>query len=510
MSAFLGSLIRESVLLGSKIRPAPLSPVAQQQRELRRLLRKARHTDFGRYYGFEDLLWAEHPGAVFQRRVPVYDYNMMYRQWWRKAHQEDMPDVCWPGHTPYYALSSGTSEASTKYIPLTEDMLRMMRKGARRLFFNLPAFKIPTVNYTKQMLLVGSCTQPKPEGRHLVGDLSGLMGLNRPLWMERAYRPGKHITNLPDWQARMDAVAMEAPKWDIGFSVSNPMWFRLMLERITAQHGLRHIHEIWPDFSVLIHGGVFFEPYRPGLEALFGLPVQYIDSYMASEGLFAWQTRPDTRAMRLLTDAGIFFEFVPFNAAYFDENGDLKMPFPESVALDGVREGEDYALVISTCAGAWRYLLGDTLRFTDLERFEFHLTGRTKQYLSACGEHLSVDNLNAAVQTVQTQMALPLGEFSVGAVQEGHRWIHEWFVACDVPGIDAASVAGALDAELIRLNDDYAVERQYALKTVRVTLVKPGFFTNWLVQRGKYNGQAKIPRVLSPAQVADLKKWAAE
>lgn len=496
MSLFLGSIIRESARIGSTVEKNLRAPRLQQQAVLRRLLRIARHTAFGRYYGFGDLLWAEHLGDAFQRRVPAHDYNALYKQWWIKAHQEDRPDVCWPGQTPYFALSSGTSEAATKYIPLTEDMLRMMKQGSRRMFYNLREFEIPAATYAKQMLLVGSCTQPKQEGRHLTGDLSGLLGMNRPLWMERAYRPGKHITDLPDWNERIEYIAREAPKWDIGFSVSNPMWLQIILERILEKHGLQHIHEIWPHFSVLVHGGVFFEPYRPGLEQMFGRPVQFIDSYMASEGLFAWQTRRESRSMRLVTDGGIYYEFVPFNSENFNENGDLIDQYPQALGLNEVKEGVNYALLLSTCAGAWRYLLGDTLQFTDLERCEIRLTGRTKQYLSACGEHLSIDNLNAAVQAVQTRCGVNIGEFTVGAVQEGTRWAHQWFISCDHPDVSAQQLAKALDAELCRLNDDYAVERQHALTEVRVKLVPPAFFMDWLAQRGKLNGQAKIPRVI--------------
>lgn len=345
---------------------------------------------------------------------------------------------------------------------------------------------------------------PKREGLHWYGDLSGIIGLNRPLWMERYYKPGRHITDLPEWSDRIERIAEEAPSWNIGFAVSNPMWMQMILERIIEKHGLNHIHEMWPNFEVLVHGGVFFEPYRPVFEQLLGRPMQYVDSYMASEGFFSYQNRPETRSMRLLTDCGVFFEFVPFNEKNFDDNGDLRSQYPESCTLDEVREGEHYAILISTNAGAWRYLLGDTISFTDLERCEFKLTGRTKQFLSVCGEHLSIDNLNAAVHHADKVLNAGVREFTVAGVREGSFWAHQWYISVENQAVTPEAFATAVDQELCRLNDDYAVERVYALREVRVQLLPNETFLGWLEKRGKLNGQAKIPRVIKGAQLEEF------
>ncbi|MBL7781266.1 MAG: GH3 auxin-responsive promoter family protein [Saprospiraceae bacterium] len=505
--SIIGSLIRQGTRLGAIAERKRLSPVEQQHVQLFRLLNKARNTAYGRFYGFQEALYAPDMYTAFRRQAPATDYQGMYDRWWSQAHQHDMPDICWPGQVPYFALSSGTSQSSTKYLPLTEDMIRGMKRGSRRLFFNMRRFGIPDRQYTKQMLMVGSCTRPVREGQHWTGDLSGILGLNRPLWLEPYYRPGRLITDLPEWSERIERIATEAPGWDIGFAVSNPMWLQLILERILEKHRLQNIHEIWPDFSVFVHGGVFFEPYQANFEQLLGRPVQYINSYMASEGFFACQNQPGKNTMQLLTDCGVFYEFVPFNAENFDENGDLRSTQPVTLTLDQVQPHENYALLISTSAGAWRYLLGDTLRFTDTERCQVQLTGRTKQYLSVCGEHLSIDNLNEAVRRADARLSAGVREFTVAGVSLGSKWAHQWYVSVENKSVTSEAFAQAVDQELCILNDDYAIERKYALQEVRVRLLSNEIFLKWLEQRGKLNGQAKIPRVLKAAQLNDFEQF---
>ncbi len=502
--SIIGSLIRQGTRLGAIAGRPRLTPAEQQQIQLFELLHKARNTAFGRYYGFQEALYAPNTMQAFRRQVPATDYQGMYDRWWSQAHLNDLPNICWPGQIPYFALSSGTSQSSTKYLPITEDLLHGMKRGSRRLFFDMSRFGIPNSQYTKQMLMVGSCTRPAREGQHWTGDLSGIIGLNRPLWMERYYRPGRDITNLPDWSDRIERIAAEAPGWNIGFAVSNPMWLQLILERIIEQHGLEHIHQIWPDFSIFVHGGVFFEPYRASFEQLLGRPMQYVNSYMASEGFFAYQNQPGERSMQLLTDCGVYYEFIPFNEQNFDENGDLRSTQPVSLNLDEVRCGENYALLISTSAGTWRYLLGDTLQFTDAEQCLVQLTGRTKQYLSVCGEHLSIDNLNEAVRRTDLKLQAGMREFAVAGVKDGSKWAHQWYVSMENRQVTPEQFAQSVDEELCRLNDDYAIERKYALCDIRVRVVANEVFLKWLDQKGKLNGQAKIPRVLKSGQLADF------
>lgn len=508
MSYIIGSIIQQSAKLGALVAKPRQSPIELQEEQLRDLLWQARHTEFGREYRFKDLLKEDDVQRAFKQTVPAMSYQTLYNRWWSRSHLDDEPDVCWPGVVPYFALSSGTSQSSTKYIPLTEDLLRGMKRGSRRLFFDIAKnYDLSPEHWTKQMLMVGSCTQQKRVGYHWEGDLSGIMGMNRPRVMERSYRPGRHITDLPEWGDRIERIAEEAPDWDIGFSVSNPMWLQLILEKIIEKHKLAHINEIWPSFNVYIHGGVPIEPYKPTLEPLFNQPIKYLDSYGASEGFLAYQEHPDNRSMKLLPDCGIYFEFVPFDEDNFDENGELRTDQPRSLSLAEVETGVHYALLLCTVAGAWRYLLGDTVQFTDMEKAELRITGRTKQFLSACGEHVSIDNLCDAVKAVDERLKAGIGEFAVTSRRKGSFWAHHWYIAAENKSLSAEVLANALDEELCRLNDDYAVERRYALRNVSAELLPNQLFLDWLGQKGKLNGQAKIPRVLKGAQLEDFEAF---
>jgi hypothetical protein len=497
----IGKIIQKSLkIVNTPDQPNP-KMVSEQHETLRSLLTTARRTAFGRHHSFDQILRSDSLLESFQNNVPIAEYDDFYRQWWRFAHADEA-DVTWPGKIPYFALSSGTSGAASKYIPVTQAMLSQMKKGSRRMFFDLSKYDLPEHQFKKQMLMVGSCTSLTQCGQHLEGDLSGIIGLNRPLWLSKYYRPGRAITDLPEWHSRIAAITEEAPLWDIGFVVGNPAWVQMIFESIIHQYGLRDIHDIWPNLAVYAHGGVFFEPYQHHFEQLLGKKIHYIDSYMASEGFFAYQNRPGSRHLRLLPDCGIFFEFLPFTDYNFDENGTLR-PHARAVGFSQVEEGKNYALVLSTCAGAWRYLLGDTVAFTDVSRAEFRLTGRTKQFLSICGEHLSVDNLNEAVCRVDKKLDAGVIEFTVAGVPFNNQWAHRWFVSLKNPAISPTLFADMVDAELCRLNDDYAIERRYALREVTAELLSASVFYQWLEQRGKLNGQAKIPRVLKGEQLSD-------
>lgn len=505
----LGAFIKKAAQVGALIDRVKYDAPRLQKKQLIKLLTRAEHTEFGRRYHFSQILRSANPEQAFKDNTPAFDYNQLFEKWWSKS-LEDYPDICWPGVIPYYALSSGTSQATSKYIPVTHDMLRDMGRGSRRMFCGITKFQLPAKQFSRQMLMIGSCTAPNVQGRHYVGDLSGIIGLNRPLWLEAYYRPGRHISDLPEWNDRIERIAQEAPQWNIGFSVANPMWLQLVLERIIETHQLKSIHEIWPDFSVFVHGGVFAEPYKPGLKAMFSKPVQFVDSYMASEGFFSYQTRPDSQGMRLLPDCGVYFELVPFNETNFDDNGDLRSDSPQTLSIEQAEEGVHYAILISTSSGAWRYLLGDTILFTDKQRFEIRVAGRTKHYLSACGEHLSVDNMMQAVEEVEREIGIGIREFTVSAKSVDKRWMHQWYISADDTSFPDDRLAAMLDAALCRLNDDYAIERRYALKEIRTTLAPHHLFHQWLEGRGRLNGQAKIPRVLKGEQLKNFEDFLAE
>lgn len=279
------------------------------------------------------------------------------------------------------------------------------------------------------------------------------------------------------------------------------------MEQIIERYKLNTIHDIWPNLAFFVHGGVSFEPYKKRFEKLLAKPLTYIETYLASEGFIAYQDRQFAKGMRLVTNEHIFLEFVPFDDVNFDHEGDM-VEQPEALMIHEVEEGRDYAILLSTSAGAWRYLIGDTVRFVDKERSEIIITGRTKHFLSLVGEHLSVDNMTKAVQLASEQMNISIPEFTVAGVPDGSFFAHEWFVACD-DNVDATRLSAEIDNHLKVLNDDYAVERQSALKNVRVNVLPESKFMEYMFKKGKVGGQHKFPRVLNGKMYDEWKKFLA-
>jgi len=296
-----------------------------------------------------------------------------------------------------------------------------------------------------------------------------------------------------------------APQWDIGFLVGVPGWIQLCMEKIIERYNLNNIHEIWPNLGFFVHGGVSFDPYRKGFEKLLGKPITYIETYLASEGFIAYQDLQNAKGMRLVTNQHIFLEFVPFDNKNFDADGNL-IPNPEVYMIHEVEEGKDYALLLSTSAGAWRYLIGDTVRFVDKERCEIIITGRTKHFLSLVGEHLSVDNMNKAVQLATEEMNLSIPEFTVAGVPHGLFFAHQWWLACN-DTVDESLLREKIDQRLKELNDDYAVERESALKDVYVKVLPEQKFMEFMRLKGKIGGQHKFPRVLKGKMLLDWQKF---
>ena len=248
--------------------------------------------------------------------------------------------------------------------------------------------------------------------------------------------------------------------------VGVPAWIQILLERIIEYHKVEHIHEIWPNLRVYVHGGVSLDPYRKGFEKLLGRPIYYIETYLASEGFIAYQAFPKRRSMRLVLNNGIFYEFVPFDEKNFNALGEISAD-AETLQIDEVEEGKEYALILSSCAGAWRYLIGDVIKFVSIEESEIVITGRTKHFLSLCGEHLSVDNMNKAIELVSNEMNIDVKEFTVAGIPYGNLFAHQWYLGTDRV-VDKKLLKERLDFYLKALNDDYAVERSAALKEIFV------------------------------------------
>jgi hypothetical protein len=477
----------------------------EQDRVLKKLIRKAKSTSFGRNYQFEALLNENNIAAAFATSVPTFNYNRIYKEWWSKSINGES-DVCWPGKIQYYALSSGTSEAASKYIPITKELLAGNKNIMVRQLLTLMHYKnIPYSSIAKGWLTIGGSTDLQKGNGYYAGDLSGITAKKAPLWFRPFYKPGKKIAKEKDWHKKLEEIVEKAPSWDIGFVIGVPAWVQMCFEMIIERYKLNNIHEMWPNLAFYGHGGMSFEPYKIGFERLIGKPLTYIETYLASEGFLAYQDHQDAIGMRLVTDEHIFFEFVPFNEKNFDDLGELKENI-STYCIDEVEEGIDYAILITTMGGAWRYLIGDTVKFIDKETAQIIITGRTKHFLSLVGEHLSVDNMNKAIDIVSTQFNISIPEYTVTGVPFGSFFAHKWYVACN-DTIDTAVLADAIDKALCSLNDDYAIERNSALKDISVQVLKEEVIRGFMESKGKLGGQHKFPRVLKGAMLEAFIKF---
>ncbi|MES2618152.1 MAG: GH3 auxin-responsive promoter family protein [Bacteroidota bacterium] len=475
----------------------------QQVRTLKKLLIKSEMTDYGKKYGFSKIIGAKTIYRTYQQLVPITDYSKMH-DWWQKAYN-GAENVTWPGKIEFFALSSGTSEGASKYIPVSQDMIKSITRAGLRQIISIAKTDLPKDYLTKNYLMLGGSTSLyfNDEGKTYAGDLSGITSSHVPNWFERFSKPSNDIRSVKNWQDKIDRMVDEAPQWDVVVIAGVPAWIQILFEEIIKRYKLKTIHDLWPNLSVYLWGGVAIEPYRKSLNALMEKPIMYLETYLASEGFVAFQTSPKSPGMRLNFRNGMFFEFIPFNEHNFDESGNVK---PNAIALSikQVELNKEYALVLTTCAGTWRYIIGDTIKFVDIEDCQIKITGRTKHFLSLCGEHLSVDNMNKAIERLSEHLDISINEYTVkGITNDDSRHSHQWYIACDNPTITEEEVTKLIDGYLIDLNDDYATERKHALKEIRVKLLPSAVFLEWMQVQGKFGSQSKFPRVLSNVKYSE-------
>jgi hypothetical protein len=352
--------------------------------------------------------------------------------------------------------------------------------------------------------MLGGSTHLQFNGTYYAGDLSGITTGNIPFWFQFFYKPGIRISKERDWPTKLEEIVREAKNWDIGVIVGVPAWLQILLEKIIDRYNLNTIHDIWPNLSIYVHGGVSISPYLKGFERLLAKPLTYMETYLASEGFIAYQKRPNVDSMQMSLDTGLFFEFIPFNDTNFDSDGNLEKN-PETLTLGDVVEGKEYALLISSNAGAWRYLIGDTIKFTSKKLNEIRITGRTKHFLSLCGEHLSQENMTRAVEMMSNELNVDIREFTVAGIKHGSMFAHKWFLGTD-DHLDPDAARESIDNFLKLLNDDYRVERIEALKDVIIEVLPSKVFYNWMRDHGKEGAQNKFPRVVKTKQ---LEEWEA-
>ena len=382
-------------------------------------------------------------------------------------------------------------------------MLRSNNKNYFKQFVSLLSYEeLPLNSITKSFMMLGGATDlQKGKAGWYAGDLSGILAKKRPFWFQNFYKPGGRIAAIKDWNHKLNEIVEHAKEWDIGYIVGVPAWCQMCIEMVVEHYKVKNIHEIWPNLGFFIYGGVAFGPYKKSFEKLLGKQVVYVENYLSSEGFLGYKAREHAKGVKLILDNNIFFEFIPFDDKNFDAEGNV-VGAPESKMIHEVEIEKEYALLLSTNSGAWRYLIGDTIKFVDIEQSEVIITGRTKHFLSLTGEHLSVDNMNKAIERVSQDLNISIPEFTVAGLPHGSFFAHKWYVACnDI--VDKDLLCKKIDLILRDLNDDYAIERDSALKEVYLEKLPEEKFMKFLESKGKLGSQHKFPRVMKGKMLED-------
>ena len=497
----LGGIIKTAVSISQKIDLSNSTISAQQTKELIQLLESGKKTSFGKYYGFESILKASNPVQAFQEEIPLHHYPDI-APWWEQ--QQKFPDITWPGKPDYFALSSGTTGNSSKRIPITEALSQSMRKVGVSLGTQLPNYDLPEAVYDSSVLMLSSSSNLEQHvNGHLEGEISGINVHKFPEWYDLFYRPGKEIAGIDNWDERVEKIAEKAPEWDIGAIAGIPSWVLLMLQTIIKTHKLEYIQDIWPNFSVYASGGVAYETYRSDFEKISNKPLTIIDTYLASEGFFAYSARPNTLSMRLATEHGYFFEFIPFDDRGVNDFGEV-LDNPVCLTMDQVEKEQEYILVISSCAGAWRYIIGDTVKFTALDPPEIKITGRTKFFLNVVGSQLSEEKMDDAIVSLSKKLDISINEYMVGAIKnQSDEYIHQWVLVTNSE-IDASAAKNKLDQLLKEKNKNYGVARNKALKEIRLVAISKATYKKYLEENKKAGGQVKTPKVMGADKMNHL------
>ncbi len=488
--------------------------VPDQDKALDRLTGQLAKTAYGKIYHITPKL----SYSQFQTSVPLQTYEgfMPYIERMKAGEA----DILWPGHCNFYAVSSGTTAGRTKYLPVTADMLEHFRKaGLDSLFYYTARVGHTGIFRGKHLFLGGSTTLTRlEEAKNITayaGDLSGITALNLPPWVEKhLYEPGAPIAQIADWPAKLEAIAERTWNRDITMLAGIPSWVLILAEAVknrAARGKIRptYLQAVWPNLECLIHGGVPVGPFAEELRTHIGPKVNFHEVYPASEGFIATQDAESALGLRLMTDTGLFFEFLPFKD-YHPEN--LPLLGRHTVPLEGVKAGVDYVLVLSTPAGLTRYVIGDVVRFisTDVPRLVY--VGRTALQLSAFGEHVIEKELTDALIAVCQRHNWIIVNFHVAplfmdSAAGQRRGRHEWWIELKPYTQETPTgpvLAAELDVELKRLNEDYEAKRiGGGLEAPHVKLVMPGVFEHWLRTKDKWGGQNKMPRCRSDRQIAD-------
>jgi len=487
-----------------------MNPEEVQQGVLRSLVHRAHGTRFARQHEF---------GAIrtlgdYRARVPVRTYEDFWDNYWRESFPR-LVDCTWRGTIPYFALSSGTTRGATKYIPISREINRANARAVADLLVHHVENRPDSQVLAGRCFMLGGSTGLTRQARGVYsGDLSGIAAAVRPAWTGPRYFPPRHLEGIADWEAKVERFARSSLHQDIRAIGGTPSWLLIYFDRLLeiAGAGDGRIASVYPDLELLIHGGVAWAPYRDRFGALLeGTAAETREVYPASEGFFGVADGGDGAGLRLLLDNEIFYEFVPVS--------ELGAREPDCRWIGDAETGVNYALVISTGAGLWRYLVGDTVTLVSRDPPRVLVTGRTSYTLSAFGEHVIGAELERAVSESAKAIGATVDDFAVGSLfseRSGERGGHLFVVEFSDPNVDAAQVrtfAAGVDSVLMRLNEDYAAHRAdgWGLDPPRVAVLPPGGFVAWMKGRGKLGGQNKVPRVINDSELfATLRKLARE
>lgn len=455
----------------------------------KKLIDAGQHTEWGRKHGYSDITSLRQ----FQQQVPVnrYDGLKPYIDRMRQGEQ----NILWNSDIKWFAKSSGTTSDRSKFIPVsTESLEECHYKGGKDLlalyFHNHPDTKI----FDGRGLGMGGSHQFQEINNeaYYVGDLSAILIENLPFWAEFHRVPRKAVALMDEWEAKIEKLAQDTLHHDVTNLSGVPSWMLLLLKRILEKTGKTNILEVWPNLEVFFHGGVNFTPYRQQfLDLIPGTQMNYMETYNASEGFFGIQDQSNSNELLLMLDYGIFYEFIPMDQIHEEH--------PKALSLGEVKRGVNYALLISTNGGLWRYLIGDTVEFTSLYPYRIKITGRTKNFINAFGEELIIDNAEKALAEACLKTQTRISEYTAAPIylQNNESGAHEWLIEFERPPARMETFIDELDNALKKVNSDYAAKRHrnLILKLPVVKAVPRGTFYNWLKTKGKLGGQHKVPRL---------------
>lgn len=471
-------------------------PAEVQSELFHSLIDEAALTRFGVEHSFSSIKSVED----FKRAVPIRNYEAFrpYIELLREGQQ----NILWPSKLKWFAKSSGTTDARSKFIPVTKEALEECHyKGGKDLLALYYNQKPDARVYSGKHLVLGGSSKINPFNEEgYTGDLSAIIIRNLPVWVEMMRAPSKDIALMDNWEEKIEMIARTTMDEDIYMMAGVPSWTLVLLKRILELKGTENIKDVWPNLELFWHGGVSFKPYRDQFSKLIpSLSMNYVETYNASEGFFGIQDRLNADDMLLMLDYGIFYEFMPMSEYGKDH--------PKTVSLKDVELGQNYAIIISTNGGLWRYLVGDTVRFTSLYPFRIQVSGRTRHYINAFGEELIVENADEAIRCACLSCDASVVDYTAAPVymSEKSSGAHQWLIEFDRKPQSLEQFTEVLDRTLKSLNTDYEAKRafDFILKTPDVRAVPSGTFYNWLRDRNKLGGQHKVPRLSNERQFVE-------